>query len=147
MYALRALRMMHMRIIWCVLIGPLVWGCGSPMDGHCCAPESPSAVVHGHVQLASGAPVSGATISAYIARSDGCVARNFPDAQTLTEGDGDYGLGVVGVTDTASICVLVRISPPNGSGFGADVDSQVQLAFRRAQPLDSAEVNATLGTP
>ena len=136
-----------LRIIWVVLVGSLVWGCSSPTDGRCCEAEAPTAVVHGHVQLASGASVSGATISVYIARPDGCVSRNFPDGQTLTQGDGDYALGVVSAADTASICVLVRISPPNGSGFGADVDTQVQLAFRRTQPPDSAEVNATLGTP
>jgi len=104
-------------------------------------------VVHGHVQLASGAPAVGATILAYVARPDGCIARNFPDSQTLTQPDGNYTLGVVSASASASICVLVRISPPNGSGIGADVDTLVQLAFRQAEPLDSAEVSATLGIP
>jgi hypothetical protein len=138
---------MRWRIQSSVLAAFLVWACGSPTDGCGCEPAPSTAVVRGHVQLASGAPAVGATVSAYIARPDGCVARNFPDGQTLTQADGDYRLAVASASDTASICVLVRIRPPNGSGVSTDVDTMVQLAFRLAAPLDSAEVNATLTPP
>jgi hypothetical protein len=139
--------MMRWRIQSSVLAAFLVWACGSPTDGCGCPLEPPTAVVHGHVQFGSGAPAVGATVSAYIARPDGCIARNFPDGQTLTQADGDYTLGIAGASDTVSICVLVRIRSPNGSGVSTVVDTLVQLAFRLAAPLDSAEVNATLTSP
>jgi hypothetical protein len=137
-----------------VLSGFLMWACGSPTDSCACEPVPLFAVVHGHVQLASGPPAVGATVSTYVAGPDGCIARNHPDGQTQTQPDGSYELNVVttldpalGVSDGAAVCVLVRISPPNGSGISTEVDMTVQLAFRRASPPDSAEVNATLGVP
>jgi hypothetical protein len=138
--------MIGRRIHGLVLAGALIWACGNPTDGCGCPPEPPTAIVHGHIQLASGAPAVSATVSAYIAQADGCIARNFPDGQTQTQSNGNYTLGIASGRDTAAVCVLVRVRPPNGSGISAVVDTTLQLAFRSAPPLDSAEVNATLGS-
>jgi hypothetical protein len=102
--------------------------------------------VHGHIQLASGQPAVNATVSAYIAQADGCVARNFPDGLSFTGSDGSYTLVVASAYDTSSICVLVRARPPNGSGVVAVKDTTLNLAFRVVAPLDSAEVDAILGS-
>jgi hypothetical protein len=138
--------MTRKRVGWLVLAGALIWSC-NPTTGCGCTPTAAVATVHGTVQLASGGPAVSATVSGYIAQADGCVARNFPDGLVQTGSDGSYTLGIPSGSETDTVCVLVRVRPPSGSGLSAMFDTTIHMAIRYTPPFDSAEVNAVLGGP
>jgi hypothetical protein len=118
--------------------------CIDPNDGCGCTPTPATALVVGRVQTTTGAAVAGATVSAYIAREGNCMRQESPDGTGDTRSDGSFRVGIAAFQETDSTCVLVRVRAPLGSGLDDAADTAVTLAFRYAQPVDSARVNATL---
>ncbi len=130
------------------LVGAVIGlACGSPTDGCGCPPTPLSAVVFGQVKTTAGAPVAHASVFAYIARAGDCSGRDASDGVDETRGDGTYTVGIAGVEETESTCVLVRVRAPLGSALLDAPDTTVTLAIRLTAPIDSARVDATLSAP
>ena len=135
---------MGVRAVWLATGGVLGLACISPTNGCGCPPTPPTALVVGRVRTATGAAVAEATVSAYIAREGNCSRRESPDGVGHTLSDGSYRVGIAGSEETDSICVLVGVRAPLGSGLADAVDTAITLGFTLTPPLDSALVDVTL---
>ena len=135
---------MGARAVWLATGGLIGLACIDPTDGCGCTPTPATALVVGRVQTTAGAAVAGATVSAYIARDGNCARQESPDGTGDTRSDGSYRVGIASGVETDSICVLVRVRAPLGSGLADPPDTAITLAFRYAAPVDSARVDTTL---
>ena len=136
--------MLPMRVSWVVLTAGIGGACLFPTDGCGCPPLPFAAVVHGRVDLPTGAPAAGVAVMAYIASDDGCVVRAESDSHDLTDDAGRFGLDLIWPSETTAICVRLRFQPTGTSGGSSALDTTIDVAFRPTAPVDSVEVLTVL---
>src|SRR4051812_35696083 len=103
---------MSARGVWLLTGGMLGLACINPTDGCGCPPTPPAALIVGRVQATTGTAVAEATVFAYIAREGICTRQESPDGMGQTRADGSYRVGIAGLEETDSTCVLVRVRAP-----------------------------------
>ena len=122
--------------------------CSEPMGLCGCSEPAPSAVLHGRVTDAAGAPVQGARVVAEHAES-GCTALLSSMGEAVTEADGSFStyVGVVVRTPRAGDCLRAFALPPAGSTLRGSDTATFSARFSQALPLDSVRMDLVLRAP
>jgi hypothetical protein len=105
-----------------------------------------SAIVYGSVHGATGAPVSGASVTADI-RIDSCQGMSVGSlgGPSIADALGVYHLRARSLSAPAAACLLLTVQPPTGSGLRAIVDTghvvRLQADWPSGAVLDSVRVD------
>lgn len=102
-------------------------GCKQPVVCDLC---STSAVVRGTVRRTNGASVPNALVSA-VAHRDSCAGAEYASGTPVRTGaDGTYQVNLRTSAGPFLACVVVHVSPPDGSGLQAVDASGATVLFR-----------------